>query len=643
MAAGATASLDFTETVDAPSATESDSTTASATSDQSTTVVTSSAAVGVVPASDLTVAVTDGTDSIAAGSSDTYTVTVTNDGPSAVTNATVTDTFSTDVGALGGSSSLPGASFTDLGGGQADWTGVSLANGAAATFLVGATLPPALGPGSTLVNVATVSVPPGQVDTAAPSDAVDSDTVTGGTGTGVLALSIATSDGSTFTAPPDESVPAAGDVTYQVTVANDSATPQDTLSVPVTLPGAFALHSGVTASVGVTTTGPGVLNWSIPSLAPGAAATLQYTETADAPASFEADSTQVSASVGGTVAGTASETIEVLPAAALSVSVDDGVTTTAPGSSLNYTVTVSNAGPSPAEDATVSEAFNGGFTALVGVSSIGGTSFTERELQRLHLDRGEPGQRGQCHLHPDGRRGDERRRRQRVRRRRHGHPVAGPDRPGYLVQRARRGRRARRTAGHRLLRPGQRRGRPVDHPVGDGWRVGSPRRLLGAPSSAAVCATGGVDGATLSFTAAGTCVVDADQLGNASFAAAPTVSASIVVDQAPGFTAATPPTTASVGQPYAYTFAASGSPAPTFTLANGAPSWLTLDAGTGALSGTPPAGTSSFTYSITAVNSVGTTSAGPFTVTVAQPADPGPPDVDGRLGLPERPGRRRRG
>jgi len=86
--------------------------------------------------------------------------------------------------------------------------------------------------------------------------------------------------------------------------------------------------------------------------------------------------------------------------------------------------------------------------------------------------------------------------------------------------------------------------------------------------------------------------------------------------QAPVFTADTPPTTATAGQLYGYTFVASGTPAPTYALATGAPSWLSVNATTGTVTGTVPAGTKSFSYSVTAANTAGTATAGPFTVTV---------------------------
>ncbi len=90
------------------------------------------------------------------------------------------------------------------------------------------------------------------------------------------------------------------------------------------------------------------------------------------------------------------------------------------------------------------------------------------------------------------------------------------------------------------------------------------------------------------------------------------------VSSPPQFTAAAPPLTATAGATYSYTFAASGVPAPTFALASGAPSWLSIGATSGVVAGTPPSGTTSFAYGVVASNGVSpNATAGPFTVTVA--------------------------
>jgi uncharacterized protein DUF11 len=46
-----------------------------------------------------------------------------------------------------------------------------------------------------------------------------------------------------------------------------------------------------------------------------------------------------------------------------------------------------------------------------------------------------------------------------------------------------------------------------------------------------------------------------------------------------------------------------------------------VDSSTGAVTGTPPAGTTSFSYSVTASNEAGSVTAGPFQVTVSAKAD----------------------
>jgi uncharacterized repeat protein (TIGR01451 family) len=138
-----------------------------------------------------------------------------------------------------------------------------------------------------------------------------------------------------------------------------------------------------------------------------------------------------------------------------------------------------------------------------------------------------------------------------------------------------------------------------------GWlRPALPRRGPASPESAA----------------AGSCVIDANQAGTIDYTAAPQVTANITVNQAPAFALDSPPLTAVTGQAYDYTFAASGTPAPAYALAPGTPSRLSVNASTGQLAGTPPAGTASLSYTVTASNVAGAATAGPFTVTITTPS-----------------------
>lgn len=86
---------------------------------------------------------------------------------------------------------------------------------------------------------------------------------------------------------------------------------------------------------------------------------------------------------------------------------------------------------------------------------------------------------------------------------------------------------------------------------------------------------------------------------------------------APVFTAASPPAAPTAGNPYSYTFAASGNPAPTFRVSSDTlPAGLNLNATTGVLSGTPTtAGTA--TFAVTATNGVSPDAiTGSLTITV---------------------------
>jgi alpha-tubulin suppressor-like RCC1 family protein len=103
-------------------------------------------------------------------------------------------------------------------------------------------------------------------------------------------------------------------------------------------------------------------------------------------------------------------------------------------------------------------------------------------------------------------------------------------------------------------------------------------------------------------------------------APAATQAFKLTVDQPPAFTADSPPLTASAGQAYGYTFTASGYPAPAYALGSGAPSWLAINASTGKLTGSVPAGTSSFSYSVTATSAAGSAATGTITVKISQMA-----------------------
>jgi uncharacterized repeat protein (TIGR01451 family) len=434
-----------------------------------------------------------------------------------------------------------------------------------------------------------------------------------------LGVAIASYAGDAVTTTTSAAIDAGADVTYQVTVSNGTAGAQTDVTVPVTLAPNFSLqNTSISPSTGTTGLSGGVLTWSIPTLAGGASAMLTYTETTDAPVAMESDPTSVSAtSTQNTTASTALATVEVIPAANISVAVTDGVGTVEPGASDAYTITVTNNGPSEAPDITLTDTLSDGFVAFTAVSSIGGTSFSQpanNQFQWTGIDL-----------------------------------TAGTSATFVLSGEV----SSTLSAGSAYvnlatvqLAPGEIDTNPVYNDVDTDTVVPIPQAiswtppttgLVGTPatlsatgggsgnpvvfsvdpsSGAGVCNVSGTDGTTLAYTAPGTCVIDAKQAGDAVYAAAPELTASITVDQVPVFTQDTPPTTVTAGSLYAYTFAASGGPAPSFALGAAAPTWLAIDPSSGALSGTPPSGTNSFSYSVVATNGVGNATAGPFTVTM---------------------------
>ncbi len=137
---------------------------------------------------------------------------------------------------------------------------------------------------------------------------------------------------------------------------------------------------------------------------------------------------------------------------------------------------------------------------------------------------------------------------------------------------------------------------------------------IGAGSTAGACT---VAVATVSFTGPGTCVIDADQAGNADYLPAPESSQTVTIGARPVFVLDSPAATFDPGQPYSYTFVATGEPVPSYALAAGAPQWLSIDPVSGLLEGTPPAGTLTFKFTVAGSNRAGDVTAGPFTVTIA--------------------------
>lgn len=113
---------------------------------------------------------------------------------------------------------------------------------------------------------------------------------------------------------------------------------------------------------------------------------------------------------------------------------------------------------------------------------------------------------------------------------------------------------------------------------------------------------------------AGNYSLTATYQGSSSFGSSVSTPAPVTIGAAPVFYADSPSLSAVSGEQYSYTFGAKGVPAPSYALSAGAPGWLHIDSLSGTVRGTAPGWVTSFSYSVTASNSVGSATAGPYLV-----------------------------
>ncbi|NWG00533.1 MAG: IPTL-CTERM sorting domain-containing protein, partial [Thermoanaerobaculaceae bacterium] len=305
------------------------------------------------PQADLAVTKDDGVLTYTPGGTLTYTNTVTNNGPSNVTGASVTDTFPAAITSATWScaGSVPAATCTASGSGDIN-DSVTIPAGQHVTYTVTAQV--SAGASGNLANTSSVTPPTGVTDpNSGNNTATDTDTQNS-----QAAISVTKDDGVT------EYVPG-GTLTYTITVTNTG--PSDALGVSVTdnIPAQFTswtwtcLGSSGGAS-GCDGYGPGNANFTdsidlagpfpssityqvVAQVASSATGNLTNTVTISHPA----DSTPGD--------NTASDTDTQNSQADLYVTKTDGQPTYTPGVGLTYTVVVGNNGPSDVSGAVVSD------------------------------------------------------------------------------------------------------------------------------------------------------------------------------------------------------------------------------------------------------------------------------------------------
>ncbi len=333
-------------------------------SDSVTTTVATSA--------DLQITKVDTPDPVTAGNNLTYTVGITNAGPSDAANLTFTDTVPANttfvsLSAAGWSCTTPAVGGT----GSISCTRSAMTASASQNLTLVVNVDPGTSTGTVISNTANIST-----STTDPNGANNSATATTTVGTGSAELSIAKSDS------PDPVV-AGTNLTYSISVANAGPTNATTASWTDTLPTGTTFvslsqpggWSCTTPAVG----GTGTVTCSIASLAataapftlvvavdPALASGTVLTNTANvSSATTDPNGTNNSATTTTTVNSSADVQIA-------KIDTPDPVT---PGTNITYTITVTNAGPSSATSLSLSDTVPTG-TTFVSLASPAGWSCT---------------------------------------------------------------------------------------------------------------------------------------------------------------------------------------------------------------------------------------------------------------------------
>ncbi len=323
----------------------------------------------ITPSADLAITKT-GTATVAQGGAVTYTITVTNLGPSNVTGASIADTVPAAI--TGVSWSCVSAGTASCGTASGTGNAISLlANinagaGNSVTITVNGTATTS----GAFTNTATVSPPAGTTDPTPANNSSSQPT----TITAAADLAIAKTGTAT--------VSQGGAVSYTITVTNlgpsnvTGATIADT--VPAAITGVtWTCTSAGTASCG-TASGSGNAISLLGNINAGAGNSLTITVSGTASTVGSVTNTATVAPPAGTtdpVAGnnSASQPTTITPSGSLSIA-KTGTATAAQGATVTYTIVATNNGPSNVVDTAIADTVPGAITGVTWTCTTTGTA-----------------------------------------------------------------------------------------------------------------------------------------------------------------------------------------------------------------------------------------------------------------------------
>jgi uncharacterized repeat protein (TIGR01451 family) len=284
----------------------------------------------LTPEADLAITKTDGVTAVVPGTSDTYTIVVSNNGSSTAVDAPVIDMFPAAISSVSWTAvASTGSSVAQASGAGNITTTVTLLPGGTATFTaVGQISSSATG---SLTNTASVATPAGATDPdLTNNDATDTDTIP----TADLSVSKTVSDAT----------PNVGDlITFTVTLSNQG--PNDATNVQVTdlLPAGLTFVSA-TPSQGTYSSGSGV--WTVGTVSTSGPQTLILTATVVSPDALTNTGTiSFADQVDPNTANNSASATETPQQADLFVSKTVSDATPIVGEGIAFTVTLSDQGP----------------------------------------------------------------------------------------------------------------------------------------------------------------------------------------------------------------------------------------------------------------------------------------------------------
>ena len=355
IANGASASVQINVTPQSTGSITNSATASSAVSDPNSANNTASAATTVNPAANLALTKSDSPDPVLQGSELTYTLGVTNNGPSSASSVVITDTLPSGVTYNSGLASQGSCVNTS---GTVTCSLGTIANGASATATIKVT-PPSTG---SITNQASV--------TSAVSDPVAANN----TASAVTTVDPVADLAITKTDSPDP-VSSGQQLTYTLAVHNNGPSGAAGVTVTDTLP-AGVTYNSATPSQGSCNLASGTVTCSLGSVANGGNASVSLVVTPTTSSSLT-NTANVSATTAdpALVNNSSTATTTVDPVADLTLSKTDTPDPVLSGHQLTYTLAVHNNGPASAPGVSLSDSLPSGVTFVSATASPSGSCF----------------------------------------------------------------------------------------------------------------------------------------------------------------------------------------------------------------------------------------------------------------------------